>query len=138
MTYVVLDTNVIVSAFIIQKKESSPLELLKLVFQKSNHIVPIFNEEILTEYKEVLSRSKFGISKSKIGKFINDIRKNGLVMDKAEIEDTVTDPKDVVFYQVTMEGRKTENSFLVTGNIKHFPKKLYVVTPKQMLDILQS
>ncbi len=29
-------------------------------------------------------------------------------------------------------------SLLVTGNIKHFPLKRYVVTPRQMLDIHQS
>ena len=36
-------------------------------------------------------------------------------MDKAEISDFVSDPKDVVFYQVVMEGRKTKESFLEIG-----------------------
>ncbi len=38
-----------------------------------------------------------------------------------------------------MEGRKRlDNSYLVTGNLKHFPVKPYVVTPKEMLDIMQG
>ena len=44
------------------------------------------------------------------------------------------DPDDVVFYQVVMEGRKTENSFLVTGNKKHFPVREFVVSPAEFLE----
>lgn len=138
MIYVVIDTNVIVSSLIIRNRESIPLKLLELIFQKKNHITPIFSEEIIQEYKEVLSRPKFNISKSRIGTFINYIKKIGILMDKAEIDDFVSDPKDVVFYQVVMEGRKTEESYLVTGNIKHFPKKTFVVTPSELFDILNK
>lgn len=35
-----------------------------------------------------------------------------------------------------MEERKAEDAYLVTGNIKHFPVKPYVVTPRKMLDII--
>ena len=31
-----------------------------------------------------------------------------------------------------------EDSFLVTGNIKHFPKKPFVVTPAEMLQIIHE
>lgn len=38
-----------------------------------------------------------------------------------------------------MEGRKEhDNAYLVTGNIKHFPIKPYIVTPKEMLDIIYA
>ena len=51
----------------------------------------------------------------------------------------VIDPKDVVFYEVIMEGRKEhDDAYLVTGNIKHFPIKSFVVTPKEMLDIMHK
>ena len=46
------------------------------------------------------------------------------------------DPKDVVFYAIVMEKRKEEDTYLVTGNIKHFPMVPFVVTPREMLDIL--
>ena len=42
------------------------------------------------------------------------------------------------FYAVLMEKRKEEEAYLVTGNIKHFPVKTYVVTPREMLDIIHS
>jgi hypothetical protein len=35
-----------------------------------------------------------------------------------------------------MEERKDEVSYLVTGNIKHFPEKPFIVTPREMLDII--
>ena len=35
-----------------------------------------------------------------------------------------------------MEKRKEEDAYLVTGNVKHFPVKSYVVTPRQMMDII--
>ena len=35
-----------------------------------------------------------------------------------------------------MEERKEEDAYLVTGNIRHFPEKPYVVTPRQMLNII--
>jgi hypothetical protein len=31
-----------------------------------------------------------------------------------------------------------EDSFLVTGNLKHFPKKPFVVTPAEMLQIIRE
>ena len=46
------------------------------------------------------------------------------------------DPEDIVFYAVTMEKRQDQEAYLVTGNIKHFPEKPFVVTPREMLAIL--
>lgn len=49
-------------------------------------------------------------------------------------DDFFPDPKDVVFYEVAMS---KEEAYLVTGNTKHFPKNPIVVTPAEMLKILQ-
>ncbi|HIS23221.1 MAG TPA: hypothetical protein IAC09_07265 [Candidatus Cryptobacteroides intestinipullorum] len=45
------------------------------------------------------------------------------------------DPKDIVFYEVALS---VEDSYLVTGNIKHFPVKPFVVTPAEMVRILKD
>lgn len=139
--YAVIDTNVIVSAFLsVQNysnlEDSTTFQVLKVILDDKNKIIPIFNDEILKEYKEVLSRPFFKISKNIIGKFLNDIRSVGLYFEKAEIFEEIPDSKDVVFYQVVIEGKKTQNSYLVTGNLKHFPKKEFVVTPSEFLEIL--
>ncbi|MBR4593251.1 MAG: hypothetical protein IKO33_01555 [Bacteroidaceae bacterium] len=45
------------------------------------------------------------------------------------------DPKDIVFLEVSMA---VDGSYLVTGNIKHFPKISKVVTPAEMVAILDN
>ena len=45
--------------------------------------------------------------------------------------------KDLPFYEVVME-KRVDDAYLVTGNIKHFPKRTYIVTARQMLDIIEQ
>ncbi len=66
------------------------------------------------------------------------IIKNGIELSGIETEEKPSDPKDVIFYEVTMDCRQKEDTFLVTGNIKDFPIKPFVVTPKEMLEILEE
>jgi hypothetical protein len=44
---------------------------------------------------------------------------------------------DLVFYEVVME-KRTDDAYLITGNIKHFPERKYIVTPAQMMSILDK
>ena len=48
------------------------------------------------------------------------------------------DDKDRVFYEVTMEKRKSDETYLTTGNIKHFPRELFILTPREFLDIISN
>ena len=45
--------------------------------------------------------------------------------------------KDLPFYEVVLE-KRDDGAYLVTGNIKHFPKEPFVVTPRELLDILDK
>jgi len=58
------------------------------------------------------------------------------VIDTNVLDIVLSDSKDTVFYKVVMEKRKTDDAYLVTGNIRHFPVKPYVVTPRELLDII--
>ena len=130
--YAVIDTNVLVSAML--KWDSIPGNIMELVFGGS--IVPILNESIIEEYREVLSRPKFHLPESIISDVIDTINENALYVDAEQLVIELPDPKDRVFYEVVMEERKEEDAYLVTGNIKHFPQKPFIVTPRQMLDII--
>ena len=55
--YIIIDTNVIISAML--KKNTPPSEILKEVF--SGNVIPVVNDEILQEYREVLLRKKIRI-----------------------------------------------------------------------------
>ncbi|MBO7618171.1 MAG: putative toxin-antitoxin system toxin component, PIN family [Bacteroidales bacterium] len=132
--FAVIDTNVIVSALISKNPESYPLLVLAHVY--SGTITPVFNAEIIQEYREVLSRVKFHLSPLDIEDALQVIQDYGLNVERAEVKDEVfPDPNDIVFYEVKMS---KEDAYLVTGNIKHFPKKSFVVTPREMVEIIDG
>lgn len=130
--YIVIDTNVLVSAML--KWNSVPGNILALSF--NGPIVPLFNDAILKEYREVLSRPKFHLTPEIVKDIIDEIKSVGIHIDAEKLDIALPDPKDRVFYEVTMEARKNEDAFLATGNIKHFPTEPFIVTPRQMLDII--
>lgn len=132
--YAVIDTNVLVSAFL--KSTSVPHVVLEYVFAGS--IVPLYNNEILAEYKEVLNRPKFHFPKEAVEIVVAKIKEIGIHFDAIPVDENLPDPKDIVFYAVTMNARAENDAYLVTGSIKHFPEKPFVVTPRQMLDIVEK
>lgn len=132
--YAVIDTNVLVSSLL--SKSSNPGVILSLV--EHNTIIPLFNEDILNEYEEVLSRNKFPFTKKKINKTLRTIVKNGISLDRTKTDEKFFDQDDVVFYEIVLTSNKDRDSYLITGNIRHFPKKTFVVTPSQMLEIIES
>lgn len=132
--YAVIDTNVLVSAML--KYDSIPGNVLQLAFE--GPIIPIFNSEILSEYREVLSRPKFHLTKEIVDDVLEGLEARGLSIEGEKVDILLPDPKDRVFYEVVLEKRKSEEAYLVTGNIKHFPLETFVVTPRKMLDIIYS
>ena len=132
--YAVIDTNVIVSAML--KWNSVPGSILELAIE--GPITPVLNEKILEEYREVLLRPKFHFTDKIVSEVIEAIKRHAIFADEERIDIELPDPKDRVFYEVVMEQRKSADAYLVTGNIKHFPVEPYVVTPKEMMDIILS
>ena len=133
MTYAVIDTNVIVSAMLTRHSDAATAKILNAIIE--NEITALYNDEIIQEYKEVLHRKKFGFPKQIIDKIIERIHKQGISTQRTQSDEVFPDPKDIVFYEVAMS---KEDAYLVTGNIKHFPQKPIVVTPAEMLEILQG
>ena len=134
--YVVIDTNVIVSALITRNESSPTVQILK--FLASGHIIPVYSDEIIKEYDEVLRRKKFKLSETIIIRLLKDIMDNGLhISELSKVEETMPDPKDVVFYAVTLSAQD-KDAFLVTGNGKHFPEKPFVVTPTELVSIVRD
>ena len=131
MIYAVIDTNVLVSALLTSHADSATVMVMNAVI--NGDITPMYNEEILKEYEEVLSRKKFRFSKSLIKQYLNFFSSVGIASERVRSTEDFPDPKDVVFYEVALS---QEDAFLVTGNTKHFPKTPIVVTPAEMLSIL--
>ena len=130
--YAVIDTNVIVSALLSSNPNSPTVALLDLIVEQT--IVPIYNEDIIQEYSEVLGRSKFHFAQSRVDAVIAAIRK-GISADRTPIDWQFPDEDDVVFYEVAMS---VDDAYLVTGNTRHFPPVSKVVTPAEMLGIIYA
>ena len=129
-----IDTNVLVSAML--KWDSAPGIVLALAFD--GPIIPILNKEIVAEYREVLSRPKFHFTEDIIRDVMDSLNAVGVYVDAEKIDIELPDPKDRVFYEVVMEERKQKDAYLVTGNIKHFPDAAFIVTPRQMVDLIYA
>ena len=133
--YAVIDTNVLVSAML--KVQSVPGQIANEALL--GDLIPLLCDEIVAEYREVLARPKFKFDQIMVKIFIDGIISRGIFVDAVPVEEIIPDLKDAIFYEVVMEGRKEhDNTYLVTGNIKHFPVKSYVVTPKEMLTIMHK
>ncbi len=130
--FAVIDTNVLVSAVL--KQKSVPGSIIELAFD--GPITPVLNEDIEAEYRKVLLRPKFHLTEDIVNDIIDTFHQRGLYIDSEAIDIDLPDPKDRVFYEVVMEERKDEDAYLVTGNIRHFPTAPFIVTPRQMFDII--
>lgn len=131
--YAVFDTNVLVSAMITHNPDSPTVRVIEMVAK--GLITPLFNGEIITEYDEVLHREKFNLREEDISNMMELILDNGLVTSRIATMEEFQDPNDVVFFEVAMS---KEGTYLVTGNTKHFPKNPIVVTPAEMLRIMEE
>lgn len=87
--YAVIDTNVLISALLSTRDDTATVQVLSKVI--TGEIIPVYSNVLTKEYREILSRKKFGFS-----------------------------------------------AYLVTGNIKHFPKEPFIVAPRELLNILNS
>ena len=131
MIYAVIDTNVFVSALLSRLPNTATVKLVRILFERG--MCPLYNEEIIAEYQDVLHRRKFHFPSEAIDEIIKTVQDIGISSERISSDDFFPDPKDVVFYEVALS---IEDAYLVTGNKKHFPKKPIVVTPAEMLEIL--
>ena len=133
MIYAVIDTNVLVAAMLTHNHQSATILVMEAMF--ANHIIPLYNEEIISEYEDVLHRAKFGFSEADISHYLETLKKVGVHSQRIPSSEHFPDPKDVVFYEVALS---KDDAYLVTGNKKHFPQTPIVVTPAEMLEILSQ
>ena len=132
--YAVIDTNVLISGML--KKNSIP----NVILSKSlgGNMIPLINEKILNEYREVTARPKFQFPQESVKNLLGAIIQRSLWQNAESLAILFPDEKDRVFYETVVAGRKMFDAYLVTGNLKHFPTEEFVVTPHQMLEILES
>lgn len=132
MIYAVIDTNVFVSALLSRHPDAATVQVVNAMLKHG--ICPLYNQEIIVEYQDVLHRDKFRFPEDAIDYIIKAVQDYGISAERINSSEIFPDPKDIVFYEVALS---KDGAYLVTGNIKHFPKTPIVVTPVEMLEILE-
>lgn len=129
----VVDTNVIVSYMMPREKKTAVSGFMKMVL--SGELNSVTSREILEEYEEVLNREKFGFPKDAVTELLEFFRQNSIMAETWETGVELPDPDDLPFFEAYIAEQSPE-TFLVTGNQKHYPVWPYIVTPRQIVDYL--
>ena len=139
--YAAFDTNVIVSSLITKNPDAPTVKVVDMI--TDGLIIPIFNQEILDEYDEVLRRPKFSLSDESVDSLLQLLQQYGQDIDPIETgEPFLRDSDDKVFYEVVMAKRESmtddEDAYVISGNLKHYPIKPFIVTPAEMIAIIEG
>ncbi len=68
---------------------------------------------------------------------LETVRQYGVEVFPQPTGAVLIDMDDLVFYEAAMEKRE-DNAYLVTGNQKHYPFRDYIVTPAEMMKIIEA
>ena len=133
MIYAVIDTNVLVSAIKSHKLDSSASVVVNLLAK--DFIVPLLSPSILKEYDDVLSFPVLNLDKAKVDAILNKMRTDGLYLARTSGKEAFPDESDREFYEIS---QSFEGAYVITKNLKHFPSTSRVVSPSEMLRIIQE
>ena len=130
---VVLDTNVLVSAFL--SPDGAPAQLL--TFALAGELTLLFDDRIMAEYAEVLRRPRFGLDEADVALVLRQLEADGERIDPTRSTLDLPDESDRPFLDVAMTGGADA---LITGNTKHFPTagEVPVLTPRAFLQRFEA
>ena len=133
MIRAVLDTNVVVSAVLTRGgAEAHALDLAA-----ARKIQLYVTEPILTEYEEVLRRSKFSrVSRKAIDDALGLIRRVAILVKPKEKLSISSDEDDNRFLECA---QAADADYLVTGNKRHFPeqwRRCTIIGARELVELL--
>ena len=128
---VVVDTNVIVSA--LMNVNGTPAKILSLIL--NGKLKLLYDNRIIFEYFDVLSREEFGFNDEIINDIINYFKHDGEFINPEYIKIKFPDETDKKFYEVYKTGKA---EYIITGNTKHFPKEDAIIIPKDFMQIYEE
>ncbi len=129
---VILDTNILVSALITPFGNSA--RILDMVLLGELQV--LYDDRILSEYRDVLLRPKFSFEKRDVDDFLSFIEADGIKITATPVNEQLIDEDDIPFIEVTMSGMADA---LITGNKRHFKvkgksaKQIKIMTPDEFL-----
>lgn len=133
MIYAVIDTNVLVSALITHNSEAATAKVVSLLVE--GDFIPLYDGKIIEEYQEVLHRTKFNLLPGVADSLISFILEHGIESSRTAFMESMPDEDDRVFYEIALSH---EESFLVTGNLKHYPQTPKIITPADFVGVVME
>jgi len=130
---IVLDTNVLVSAFL--NPSGAPSQVLTLLL--AGELRLLFAHRILDEYAEVLARPRFSLDPADVADVLRQLEADGERIAASASKVQLPDVDDLPFLEVALSGKADA---LVTGNVRHFPGPIgvEVVSPRALLQRLDA
>ena len=129
MINIVLDTNIIISSALTPQGVTA--KIMNLIIDSENTQI-YYSSKVIDEYQKVLAYEKLKIDQEiQIG-IVNKIQTIGILIEPVGSNIYLPHEPDRVFY----DAAKTAEAILITGNMKHFPKNSFVMTPQNFLNIL--
>jgi uncharacterized protein len=132
---IVLDTNIIVSALI--RPFGNASRILDMVI--SGDLTLLYDDRILSEYREVLLREKFGFEENDVDIVLEYIERECLRITAVVTDEQLPDKDDIPFLEVALSGKADA---LVTGNKRHFKGKsakgLKIESPEEFLKLFRK
>ena len=129
---IVLDTNVLVSGVL--KPFGKPASILRLVVQGIIRLAYVVR--IISEYSQVLRRSKFPFTEDQISILIQQIQQEGILVTARPLVTNLPDQDYEMFLEVAQSSQAIA---IVTDNKKHFPKsccgKMAILSPTEFLNL---
>jgi putative PIN family toxin of toxin-antitoxin system len=133
MLKAVLDTNVLVSGML--SASGSPGRIRNCLKQtRYRQFVVYYNDGIIAEYRDVLSRGKFCFSPAAVNELFESLLAVGFPVYTVSSVVPMPDESDRVFYDVAKES----GALLVTGNKKHYPDEPFIVTPAEFVARIEA
>ena len=92
LCYAVIDTNILVSSLLSKRNDSATVQVIGRVI--TGDIIPLYSNQMIKEYKEVLCRKKFGFSYSTVNYLIKAFENFGIQVEPSPIAEILPDLKD--------------------------------------------
>jgi len=133
---VVLDTNVIVSG--LPNPSGAPGRVLDLLL--AGHLSTLYDDRVLTEYRDVVARPRLGIDQGMAGVVPDHLVRTGELVVAPPLAIQLPDASDRPFVEVAAAGAAYA---LVTGSGRHFAAARFILatpilTPAQFLDLWRT
>ena len=85
----------------------------------------------------MLHRETFHFQEKSIQTILASVKEFGVEVFPQPTGEILVDMDDLIFYEVAME-KRDDDAYLVTGNQKHYPIRDFIVTPAEMVKILEQ